>query len=72
MTASKLIEQYNAQIVVLDGIIATATATIPIERKRDNNIDTNVFLAQAIFDRDLANAKRQIYFQVTKDLEDLL
>ena len=66
MTVEKLINQYQKKIESLDLSIRHINTLIKASRV-DQTIDKDDLLQE----RQNANRDRQIYFQFTKDLEDL-
>lgn len=67
MTIEKLRQQYQTQVGHLDTAIEKLTAAIQQARKDNNEGDMEEYRQE----RAGCQTKRQIYFQITKDLEDL-
>ena len=65
MTVEKLIEQYKVKIEVLENTIVKINGMI--KERRDSKKDISWLLDE----RQRTHRDRQIYFQFTKDLEDL-
>ncbi len=65
MTVEKLIQLYKIKIETLDKAIVEINKMIKDRRSRKKSFDW------LLDERQNANRDRQIYFQFTKDLEDL-
>ena len=66
MTVEKLINQYQKKVEALDKVIRQINILIKAAR-----IDQTIDKEDLLQERQNANRDRQIYFQFTKDLEDL-
>jgi hypothetical protein len=66
MTVEKLIKQYQKKVEVLDKAIRKINILIKASR-----IDKTIDKEDLLQERQNAHRDRQIYFQFTKDLEDL-
>ena len=67
MNASKLLRHYQKKVDELDDLIKK-TSKLITEARSENSSD----LDELSRERIINHIKRQIYFQFTKDLEDLI
>jgi|19_taG_2_1085344.scaffolds.fasta_scaffold37240_2 hypothetical protein len=68
MTVQKLINQYQEKITKKDLVIKKIASMITKARNGKTNYD----IEDLTFEKQNAQRDRQLYFQFTKDLEDLI
>ena len=71
MTTQKLIAEYQAKVIALENEVATCSQAIRDFRAGKSNV---YFFNEenAICERKIADANRQLIIQFIKDLEDLI